>query len=274
MLQKPVSKSPVITIVASPGVGKTTLAGLFPKPVFMQSENASTVFEGWEEESQPLMMPRLPRSVKDKVSTLATALEQIRWLITNEHDRETLVIDSVSTLNEMFEHELCVKYDVDNVADAAGGFHKGFIAVAEMHGQIRSACEVLRDRKNMTIVFLSHLGIQKIKSSPETDEYSVYTLAMGDKSTPHYVNHADVVAYIKKDQYVTGKETNKKGQVTKYGKITDTGDRQLITSSDGRVGYINAKTRYPIPPELKLDQGENPFLQYVPFFASKNNQEK
>ena len=82
MLQKPVSKSPVITIVASPGVGKTTLAGLFPKPVFMQSENASTVFEGWEEESQPLMMPRLPRSVKDKVSTLATALEQIRWLIT------------------------------------------------------------------------------------------------------------------------------------------------------------------------------------------------
>lgn len=267
MLQKPKSKPPIITIVASPGVGKTSLGGLFPDAVFMQAEDSETVFSSWADDVKPDMLPRLPRSTKE-VSTLSAALDQLRWLATNDHGKKTLIVDSASSLNELFEHELCVRDNVDNVADACGGFHKGFIAVAEMHGKFRSACEILRDRKGMAIVFLSHLGIQKIKSSPETDEYSVFTLAMGDKSVPQYVNHADAVLYIKKETFVTGKEVNKKtGQTTKYGKIMDTGDRIIITTSDGRIGYVNAKTRFnDMPAEITLPIGENPLLQYIPFY--------
>ncbi len=270
MLQKPKKKAPMITIVAPPGVGKTTMGGLFPKPVFIQAEDAQTVFEAWDEDVQPAFMERLPRARKD-VSTKGTILEQLRWLISNEHDRETLVIDSVTTLNTMFEHELCVKYDVDNVADAAGGFHKGFIAVSEMHGEVRSACEVLRDRKGMTIVFLAHIGIHKIKSSPDSDEYAVWSLDMPEKSVHNYVNQVDAVLYIKKDAIVTGKEVNKKGQVTKYGKLMDTGDRTIISTGDGRIGYLNCKTRYAMPAEIPLPLGENPILQYIPYF---NKQEQ
>src|SRR5690606_1816720 len=257
MLQKPKKKAPMITIVAPPGVGKTTLGGLFPNPVFIQAEDAQTVFEGWAEDVQPDFMPRLPRARKEPVaSPRAAIMEQLRWLITNDHDRQTLVIDSVTTLNTMFENELCVKYDVDNVADAAGGFHKGFIAVSEMHGEVRSACEVLRDRKGMAIVFLAHMGTHKVKFSPESDEYAVHSLEMNEKSVHNYVNQVDAVLYIRKETFVTGKEVNKKGQVTKYGKLMDTGNRFLITTGDGRVGYWNCKNRYSMPPELDLPLGE------------------
>lgn len=260
-------KPPMITIVAGAGTGKTTLAGLFPKPVFIQAENSKTVFEGWDDDVKPKFMPRLPRAKGTTVSTKNAMLDQIRALITNEHDRDTLVIDTVSTLSDMFEHELCEIHGVDNVADACGGFHKGYIALSAMHGEIRKACEVLADRKNMTVIFLSHIGIQKIKSSPETDEYSVYSLGMHEKSVHNYVNESDLVCYIKKDEYVTGKQTDRKGNVTKFGKIMQTGERKIITTSDGRVGYVSAKCRYSeMPAELDLPHGENPLMQYIPYY--------
>lgn len=266
-------KPPIITIVAGAGTGKTTLAGLFPNPVFIQAENSQTVFEEWDAETKPKFMPRLPRARKDSsgnlLSTKAALLEQIKQLIVNEHDRKTLIIDSVSTLSDMLEHELCVEYNVDNAADACGGFHKGYIALSAMHGEIRQACELLSKRKDMTIIFLSHLGIQKIKSSPETDEYSVYTLAMHEKSVHNYVNEADLVCYIKKDEFITGKQTDRKGNVTKFGKIMLTGDRKIITTSDGRVGYVSAKCRYgQMPAELDLPHGENPLMQYIPYYKN------
>ena len=276
MLQKPKTKAPMITIVAPPGVGKTTLGGLFPNPVFIQAEDAQTVFEGWDEDVQPDFMPRLPRAKKADdgkeltTSTHRSILDQLRWLIANEHDRKTLVVDSVTTLNTMLEHELCEVYNVDNVADASGGFHKGYIAVSEMHGAVRSACEILRDRKGMTIVFLAHIGVQKVKAAPDVDEYSVWTLEMPDKSVHNYVNQVDAVLYIKKDVFITGKETNKKtGLTTKYGKRMDTGDRTMVTTGDGKVGYLNCKSRYPMPAEIPLPLGENPILQYIPFFKKQ-----
>jgi len=36
-------QAPVLTIVGFPGVGKSTIAALFPAPIFIQAENASTV---------------------------------------------------------------------------------------------------------------------------------------------------------------------------------------------------------------------------------------
>src|SRR5690606_11466603 len=110
-----------------------------------------------------------------------------------------------------------------------------------------------------------------IKSSPDSDEYATWTLDMPEKSVHNYVNQVDAVLYIKKDVFVTGKETNKKGQVTKYGKVMDTGDRTILTTGDGRVGFLNAKTRYAMPAEIPLPLGENPILGYIPFF---NKQEQ
>lgn len=264
-------KSPIITIVAGAGTGKTTLAGLFPAPVFIQAENSTTVFEEWDDENKPKFMPRLPRSNKShNVSTKNTLLEQLRWLITNEHDRKTLVIDTVSTLSDMFEHELTDEYGVDNVADACGGFHKGYIALSAMHAEVRKACEVLSQRKDMAIVFLAHIGIQKIKASPDVDEYSVYSLAMNEKSVHNYVNESDLVCYIKRDNFITGKESDRKtGRTTKFGKIMQSEDRKIVTSGDGKIGYINAKCRYgAMPSELDLPHGENPLMQYIPYYKT------
>lgn len=254
------------------GTGKTTLAAMFPKSVFIQAEESGAVFDSWEEEAKPDLFPLLPsakgHAVKKsvlEVSTREAVKAQIRHLLTTQHDYKTLVIDSISALHRMLEHELCVRDKVDNVGDSCGGFHKGYIALADWHGEIMNGLNMLRNR-GMAVVILSHTGIQRLKNRPDEDDYTVYSLDMNEKSVPVYINFSDAVLYIAKNEFVKGKETNKKGALTKWGKIVQTGERKIITTGDGRIGFVHAKTRYNMPAEIPFNQGENPLMQYINFF--------
>jgi len=268
---------PIITIVSTPGAGKSTLAGVFPGALFVQAESAGTVFETWDADAQPTMLPVLPKAAKDDAGNVTQSpfnvlMDQLREVATAEHDFKTLVIDSVTALSRKLEHEIALTDDVATVADAAGGFHKGYTQLAGMHAEIIYACEMIRKRKNMAVVFLAHSGVVKVKNRPdEGAEYTVYSLDMHKDSAQAYISNSDAVVYIKKEEFIQGAESNRKGQTTKFGRAMQTGERVLITSGDGLVGYVAAKSRYPMPVEIPLPQGENPLLQYIPFFQPAAN---
>ena len=199
-------------------------------------------------------------------------MDQLREVATADHEFKTLVIDSVTALSRKLETEIALTDDVATVADAAGGFHKGYTQLASMHAEIIYACEMIRKRKNMAVVFLAHAGIVKVKNRPdEGAEYTVYSLDMHKDSAQAYISNSDAVVYIKKEEFIQGAESNRKGQTTKFGRAMQTGERVLITSGDGLVGYVAAKSRYPMPVEIPLPQGENPLLQYIPFFQQAAN---
>lgn len=274
--KKPTMRPPMITIVGTPGTGKTTLGGMFPNALFVMTEDGVSVFENWEEDAQPAVLPRLPKATKDELgnqvrSTKASLNEILVSLMTDNHNYKTLVIDSVSTLNRLFEHELCLQDNVSNVAEAAGGFHKGFSVTAAWHADLVYKCEQLRIAKNMAIVFLSHSGIKKMRNRPDAvADYSVHSLDMPDQALSVYVSQSDAVLYLKTEEFVMGEEKNKKGQITRYGRVTSTGERKIITSSDGQVGFVNAKNRYGMPAELDAPQGTNPILQFIKYFNVNN----
>ena len=268
-VQKALPQAPVLTVVGFPGVGKSTLAALFPNAIFIQAENASTVFETWEADKQPAFMPEVPSaSLQRKTKPSEIILAQLRELVTAEHDFKTVVIDSITAMDRLFEQEV-VEFDdkgATNIGDAAGGFHKGFLVVAGMHAKIRNACEHLR-RKGIAVVFLAHTGIVKMKNRPEAGEYTAYSIDMPEKARHIYVSSSDAVLYLKSRDFVIGHEENKKGQTTKFGRVTSTGERVLICSSDGTIGYIDAKNRYDMPEEITVDKGANPVIELIPFFS-------
>lgn len=267
---KPTIKPPIITIIAGAGMGKNTLGGSFPSPVFIQAEDSETVFEKWDDDVMPAFMPRLPKArLNDKIELVASTRnglqEQLRWLATNEHDRKTVVVDTVTELDKLFQLELILGDGVENIAEASGGYSKGYLTLQQWHADLMSMANALRNR-GMAVVFLGHQGIKKIKAAPDKDEYSVYSLEMHDHATSVYINNSDVVAYIRKETFVKGVETDKKGRVTKFGKLIDTGAREIVTSGDGQTGYVHAKSRYDMPAVMPLEVGENPLLQYIKFF--------
>lgn len=265
-IRKPVSKAPIITIVGYPGSGKSSLAALFPDPIFIQTDdNAETVFESWDDDKKPSFMPKIPHAnVKQNIRSSEIVLAQMRELASADHEFKTLILDTATSLNLLIEEEIAAFDGVDNVAEASGGFHKGYKTVAAKHSKIRAAAEFLRG-KGMTIVFLCHTATHKIKNSPDLPECNVYGLDMHIDSRPWYVNHSDAVLYLKQIEITKGLETDKKGKVTKLGKLKKTGERVLITSSDGVYGFVDAKNCYAMPNEIPVPHMENPILQYIPY---------
>lgn len=266
---KPVRQAPIITIVGFPGSGKTSLAGQFPSAIFIQAENAQTVFDAWPEEKKPMMLPQLKAAKRDQcVKTSEDLKNYLVALLQQEHDYKTVIIDSVSSLNTMFEDEV-VAFDAngaDSVGNAAGGFHKGYDVVAGMHSTVLRAAEALQ-RKGIAVVFLCHSGQVKMKNQPdEAKDYTAFSLAMHEKSRSQYIAKSDAVLYLKQEQYVTGGETDKKGNQTKTARVQRSDDRILITSSDGVIGYIDAKNRYNLENKIQVPNGTNPLLELIPFF--------
>ena len=278
-VEKATIKPPMITIPGFPGAGKTTLAGLFPNPIFIQAEDAVTVFESLPIDNQPAFFPKLPKANKDKnISTKTVLLDQLRELATEDHNHKTVVFDTVTSLNFLLEQEVVElwpgKDDSQSVQDAAGGFQKAYDIIANWHSEIIKACNFVREKKNMGIVFLAHTGDRKIKNHPElSGEYNVYGLNMHQKSEKIYINLSDAVLYLKQLEYTQGHESGKKGETIKRGRITRTSERILITASDGVIGYVNAKTRYDMPLEIEVPKNTNPILQYIPFYNNVGKSE-
>lgn len=268
---------PMLAIVGSPGTGKTSLGGMFPNAIIIQAEDGSAVFETWEEDVQPTVLPRLPKAAKDDMgnmqrSTRAGLMALMDELLSTEHGFQTLVVDSITSLDKLYCHEIALRDDVATVADASGGFHKGYTEVSNWHAEFVYKCEQLRAVKKMAVVFLTHTGIKKIRNRPDAAaDYSVYSMDMDNQALSIYTSQCDAVLYLVKDEFVQGAETNRKGQTTKYGRLLQTGERKLITTGDGLVGYVNAKSRYPMPPEIPVPQGINPIMQFIPFYNHKTN---
>lgn len=270
-VKKAQPQAPVLTIVGFPGVGKSTLAAMFPNPIFVQAENASTVFETWDDADQPAFFPELPApNLKRNTKPSDELLAQLRELITAEHEFKTVVIDAVTTLNMLFEAEI-IEYSetpANNIGEAAGGFGKGYLAVAALHAKVRNACEHLR-RKGIAVVFLAHSGIAKVKNRPDVEAYSTWSLDMHEASRKIYVATSDAVLYLKSQEFVTGVEKDKKGTVKNHGKIMSTGERVIITASEGTIGFVDAKNRYNLPQEMDVPERTNPIIEHIPFFNAK-----
>lgn len=275
--KKPAEKKPMppmIAIVGSPGTGKTTLGAMFPGALLIQAEDGAAVFESWDEDAQPTILPRLPKASKDEMGNMRSTREALLGimdeLLQTDHGFKTLVLDSTTSLDKLYCHEIALRDNVSTVADASGGFHKGYTEVAGWHAEFVYKCEQLRVVKNMAVIFLTHTGIKKIRNRPDAAaDYSVYSMDMDNQSLSIYTSQCDAVLYLVKDEFVQGAETNRKGQTTRYGKLIQTGDRKLITTGDGQVGYVNAKSRYPMPAEIPVPHGTNPILQFIKFYNAE-----
>lgn len=268
-LKKPSVKPPIITLVGGAGVGKTTFAATFPKPIVIQGEDAETVFQTYAEEDQPMFFPRILAPTEKNHKVLDSVLGQMRALIKEDHDFKTLIVDSVTSLNIFFEQEIVYEDNetlaqrgkslISNVADASGGFHKGYIILKNKHLEIMRAAQYLRDLKGMTIIFIAHNGIERIKNDPsESSEYHLYSLNMHKDSAKIYIDNSDAVLFLTHETIMRKDD--------KKARVQNTGTRTLIVSGDGKMGYPYAKNRYGLIDDLEVEAKQNPFIQHIPFF--------
>jgi|APSaa5957512535_1039671.scaffolds.fasta_scaffold19234_5 hypothetical protein len=241
---KPTQGKPVIaTFVADGGGGKTSLAASFPSPIFIKAEDGTESIVNFDDVQE---FPLASRS--------SDVLDAIRLLATEEHDRKTLVIDSVTMLNYMFEKEL-VEADsrAESINTVGGGYGAGWNLLSDKHRQIREWCGALSEKKGMHIVFLAHADIESV-DLPDADPYSRFSIRMHKKSVAHYSDNVSLIGYIKQKMYLKGDGDQKKKKA-----VTD-GSRIITCHS---VPSHISKNRYGITEDLPFEIGKNPFVPFI-----------
>jgi len=242
-LSKPQGQRPVImTLFGEGGMGKTTLAAMMPKPVFIRTEDGTASLAGNEGVA---LFPLASRSqdVCDAIEALAI----------QPHDYKTLVLDSITQLATLIESEIvAADPKAKSINQAGGGYGAGYNTAAEMHRKIREWAGALAYDKGMNIVFIGHADTETM-DLPDYDPYARYTIRMHKKSLPHYTDNVDLVGFIRLKTYLTGTGEKKRA--------VSTADREIICHPQASSV---TKNRFNIDKPVAFTfGGGNPFNDFV-----------
>ena len=239
---KPQNRPVAITILGDAGLGKTSLAASFPKPIFIRSE------DGLRSVPEKMMPDAFPL-----IKSVEELWAQLTALIREDHDYQTLVIDTITTLDTIFTDHVLESdpKKPKSLNQAHGGYGAGRDMIASLHRRVRNAAGMLMDR-GMNVVFVAHAETVRIEP-PDAPPYTKYAMRMNEKSTLPYIDNVDAIGFIRLETYVTGDGDVKKA-------VSD-GTRQLVCHA---MAANVSKNRFGISDPITLEIGVNPFAQYLP----------
>ena len=242
-LSKPMGQRPVImTLFGEGGMGKTTLAAMMPKPVFIRTEDGTASLAGNEG------VALFPLATKSQ-----DVFDAIEALASQPHDYKTLVLDSITQLATLIESEIvAADPKAKSINQAGGGYGAGYNTAAEKHRQVREWAGALAYERGMNVIFIGHADTETL-DLPDFDPFARYTVRMHKKSLPHYTDNVDLVGLIRLKTYVRG-DGDKKRAIS-------TGDREIICFPQASSV---TKNRFNITQPLPFTfESGNPFEAFV-----------
>lgn len=237
------TKPPIGILYGVHGVGKTRLASEFPDPYYLPTLG--------EEPPEGIEMPS-----PGTAETFDEVLDVIGWLLTEEHDRKTLIIDSADGLEPLVWAATCSRNGWANIEDA--GFGKGYVAADEVWRELIGGIQALRDA-GIATVLIAHTEITRF-DSPTSDPFSRYGIKLHKRASSLLQEAAQFVGFLNFRHTLKEKEV---GFNKKVAHAEGSGERQIHLEE--RPGFL-AKSRYNTPPSItyKAGSGWAKLGEYMP----------
>lgn len=223
-------KPPRIVLYGPHGIGKNTFAASAPKPVLINIEDGHPA--------------DTPIDAFPKASSFAEVMEAFGALYSEDHDFETLIVDSLDWLEPLVWAEVCSRNKWTSIEDA--GYGKGYLAAMDVWREYLEAINSLRDDKGMAVIQTAHAQITRF-DSPETEPYDRYGIKLHKRASELVQEHADMVLFANWKASVTKADV---GFNKKVARGIGAGTRTLYTEE--RPAFL-AKNRHRLPSELPLD---------------------
>lgn len=216
---------PRVLLYAPHGLGKTTFGANAPAPIFVLTEDGLGL----------LKVDHFPLA-----QTEAEVVDAIGTLYQEQHEYQTIVIDSLDWLDNLIWADVNAKYEAKDLA-----YGKGAVIVAERWRTILDGLNALRNDRGMAVILLAHCQIKRF-DSPEVEPYERYQPKLQERSSALVQEWADAVLFANFKTVVKKEDVGFNQKVTRG--IT-TGERLLYTTE--RPAYY-AKNRYALPDSLPL----------------------
>lgn len=227
-------KAPRITLLGVEGVGKSTWAAGAKNAVFIPTKGE----QGLDEIDCAKFPP---------VQTFGELIETLGVLYRDDHDFNTVIVDSASALEPLVWDHVSRAAGVDSIERVDGGYGKGYVKALDDWRELMAGLDALRDEKGMASILIGHVKTKEF-NDPEADPYTTYTFDIQDKAANALYRWSDCVLFANFKKAAVVK--NDAGFNKKVSRATGTGQRVLLTEK--RPAHPG-KNRYGLPYELPLD---------------------
>lgn len=243
-LRSSASKLPPIVLLYGVGkVGKTSLAAEFPDPLYLPTDGERTP-EGID----------LP--TPGTISNFDELLNIFGELLTEEHDRKTVILDSLDGLEPLIWAATCRRLGVASIEEP--GFGKGYVEADTEWLEYFQAISALKNA-GIAVVQVAHPEIARF-DSPTSDPYSRYSIKLHKRASALAREKADVIGFL---NYRISLKEKEVGFNKKIAHAEGGSERQIHLEE--RAGFI-AGNRYAMPASItyKPGQGYNELAKHFP----------
>lgn len=236
-------RPPVVLLYGVGKVGKTSLAAEFPDPLYLPTDGERTP-EGVE-----LATPGTIESFDELLGIFAE-------LLTTEHDRKTIIIDSLDGLEPLVWAATCRRIGASSIEDV--GYGKGYIETDTEWNEYFQALTAMQ-AAGMAIVQIAHPDIFRF-DSPTSDPYSRYSIKLHKRASALAQEKSDIIGFL---NYRVSLKEKEVGFNKRVAHAEGGSERQIHLEE--RAGFI-AGNRYNMPASIvyKKGSGYDEMAKYFP----------
>jgi hypothetical protein len=168
-----------LVLYGTEGIGKSTFAAGAPNPVFVPTEDGLGEID----------CAKFPLAAN--YDQVVAALTELR---TQQHEFETVAIDSLDWLERLIWDKLCAEFGVNSIEKVDGGYAKGYTHALTHWREILNHLDALRTGRVMVVVLIAHSKIEKFED-PESPPYDRYTPRLHKHAAALVSEWADAVLF-------------------------------------------------------------------------------
>jgi hypothetical protein len=240
---------PRIVLYGTEGIGKSTFASQAPAPIFVPTEDGLSEIDC---ERFPLA-----KTFEDVIAALS-ALEA------EQHDYQTVVLDSLDWLERLVWDTLCRQYNVSSIEKVDGGYAKGYTHALTYWRQVLEALNRLRNDRGMVVICIAHAKVEKFED-PEASAYDRYSPRLHKHASALVCEWSDAVLFASRKFRTQSEDAGFNRKRTIANAIGRGGGERILRCVGGPSCI--SKNRYGLVEELPLS-----WDAFIAAFSNQQNQ--